>query len=248
VPYRSSRNVGHFVFHVFNRAIESVVLFEQAGDYGSFVSVLRAAMERYPVRVLAYVVMPNHWHLIVWPDADAILSPFMQWLTETHARRWREWRETRGRGAVYQGRFKAVPIQRDGHLLRACLYVERNPLRKRLAARAEDWPWSSASDLLPHEERPLLSSWPVPKPADWLEQLNVPEPTRSLDEIRRSLRKGIPFGNDAWRDDARKQLSWLRGRAREPRGWPRSEFHAPVEADASQICNRKEPRSQKVPE
>jgi putative transposase len=227
VPYRPSRHVGEFVFHVFNRAIESVVLFRQAGDYEAFLRILADATRRYPVRLLAYVVMPNHWHLVVWPEADEALSPFMHWLTETHARRWREWRGSAGRGAVYQGRFKAVPIQCDGHLLRACRYVERNPLRAHLVACAEDWPWSSASAVPLSIEGPPVAPWPVPRPADWLEWLNAPEPSRFLEEIRRSVRKGIPYGDGAWRDCAKSRLAWLRGR---PRGRPDEVLPAGCEA------------------
>jgi putative transposase len=212
VPHRSCRHVAEFVFHVFNRAIESVVLFQQAGDYEAFLRVLTEATRRYPVRLLAYVVMPNHWHLVLWPEADEAFSPFMQWLTETHAKRWREWRGSTGRGAVYQGRFKAVPIQRDGHLLRACRYVERNPLRARLVASAEDWPWSSASAVPWPIEAPPVAPWPVTRPADWLEWLNAPEPSRFLEEIRWSVRKGIPFGDGAWRDSAKTRLVWRRAR------------------------------------
>ncbi len=219
MPRRSCRNVGQFVFHVFNRAIESLVLFEHPADYDGLMRIMKQAMERYPMRILAYVVMPNHWHLIVWPDRDGALSPFMQWMTETHARRWRDWRGSTGRGAVYQGRFKAVPIQRDDHLLRACRYVERNPVRARLVARAEDWRWSSASELPSPSERLTLTPWPVPKPADWLERLEVPDSSRLLEEIRSSVRKGVPFGNVAWRAETMKRLVWLEKRGR---GRPRT--------------------------
>ena len=199
--------MGQFVFHVFNRAIESTVLFREPADYDAFLGIVREAATRCPMRILAYAVMPNHWHMIVWPEADGELSAFMKWMTETHARRWRDWRASTGRGAVYQGRFKAVPIQCDSHLLRACHYVERNPLRGRLVAAAEDWPWTSAYLLGTSGARPVLAPWPVAKPADWAEMLNVPEPR--LDEIRRSFRKGIPFGNITWREGAMNRLRWV---------------------------------------
>jgi putative transposase len=97
------------------------------------------------MRVLAYVVMPNHWHLVLWPAADVQLSRFMQWLTLTHTRRWHIVRGTIGTGPLYQGRYKAIPIQSDEHLLTAMRYVERNPLRAGLIGRAQDWPWCSAA-------------------------------------------------------------------------------------------------------
>ena len=76
--------------------------------------------------------MPNHWHLVLWPPRDSQLSAYMQRLTTAHMRRWHAHRGTRGTGPVYQGRFKSLPIQEDGHLLTVCRCVERNPLRANL--------------------------------------------------------------------------------------------------------------------
>ena len=65
----------------------------------------------------------------------------MQWLLTSHVRRYH--RHYHGSGHVWQGRFKAFPIEQDEHLLTVLRYVERNPLRANLVERAEDWPWSS---------------------------------------------------------------------------------------------------------
>lgn len=216
--------MGGFVFHVFNRAIESTVLFQEPGDYDAFLAIVSAAVQRHPMRILAYAVMPNHWHMIVWPERDDHLSLFMKWMTETHARRWRQWRDSTGRGAVYQGRFKAVPIQRDSHLLYACHYVESNPLHGGLVTRAEAWPWTSAYLLASPDKRPALAEWPVPKPADWRDRLNVPQPAHLLAELRHSFRKGVPFGNVTWRAGAMKRLKWV-GTGRR-RGRPPQSSHA----------------------
>jgi putative transposase len=208
VPSRPRLNVAEFVFHVFNRAIEDGVLFETPGDFALFLRLFRQTADRYPVRTLAYSLMPNHWHLVIWPVEDGALSSFMHDLTMTHAKTWREMRASTGRGALYQGRFKAVPIQRDDHFLCACRYVERNPLRARLVARAEEWEWSSASPLTHEPGRPVIAPWPVERPRDWLDLLNVPEPPRTLEEIRRAVRKGVPFGDVVWSAVATGRLTW----------------------------------------
>jgi len=100
----------------------------------------RAALN---VSVLAYCVMPNHWHLLLWPSADGQLPAFMHWLTVTHVRRWHAHRHTEGRGHLYQGTYKSFPVQDDGHFLVVARYVERNALRANLVQRAQDWRWSS---------------------------------------------------------------------------------------------------------
>jgi putative transposase len=218
------------VFHVFNRAIEGHVLFEQDGDYLLWLSVVRQAADRFGMRILAYAAMPNQWHLVLWPPNDTALSLFMHWLTTTHARRWRGARGSTGRGAIYQGRFKAVAVQQNAHFLRACRYVERNPLRARLVGRVEDWEWGSASPRARDEGRPPLAEWPVARPATWLDLLNLPEPRRELAEIRDVIRRGLPFGNAAWQASAVRRLRWRRGCR--PPGRPKGR-----QAHARQYCN-----------
>ena len=95
------------------------------------------------MRVCAYCLMPNHFHLVLWPTADGQLSRFMQWLSMTHAQRRHAHRHSAGRGHLYQSRFKSFVIQEDGHFLSVCRYVERNAVRANLVKRAERWRWGS---------------------------------------------------------------------------------------------------------
>jgi REP element-mobilizing transposase RayT len=114
-------------------------LFHKPGDYAAFEAVLRQAKDWQPMRLLAYCLMPNHWHLLLWPHGDGELSEFLRWLTLTHTQRWHAHHHSAGSGPIYQGRFKSFPVQEDEHLLRVCRYVERNGLRAGLAERAEGW-------------------------------------------------------------------------------------------------------------
>jgi len=118
-------------------------LFDKPADYAAFEKVVRQAWERSAMRLLSYLVMPNHWHFVVWPRNDGELSTWAQWLTVTHVRRWHAHHHSAGTGPVYQGRFKSFPVQEDHHYFTVCRYVERNPLRANLVARAEHWRWSS---------------------------------------------------------------------------------------------------------
>jgi hypothetical protein len=88
------------------------------------------------MRILAYCLMPNHWHFVLWPYDDGDLAAFMHRLTTTHVRRWHLHRHSVGAGHLYQGTFKSFPVQSDAHLLTVCRYVERNPVRARLVDRA----------------------------------------------------------------------------------------------------------------
>ena len=95
-------------------------IFEDEGDYRAFEALLRETGERLKLRLLAYCLMPNHWHLVLWPREDGDLGRFMQRLTTTHARRWHLYRRAVGHGHLYQGLYKSFPIQQDEHLLTVC--------------------------------------------------------------------------------------------------------------------------------
>ena len=134
-PHRAAE--GGYVYHVLNRANARTTIFAEQEDFAAFEKVLLQAVERTSTRLLAYCLMPNHWHLVVWPRKDNELSKFLGWLTLTHTQRWHAHRDSAGTGHLYQGRFKSFPIQQDEHLYAVARYVERNALRANLVRRAE---------------------------------------------------------------------------------------------------------------
>ena len=186
------------VFHVVNRSAKRARLFNTDSDYAAFEQVLSAGAERGDVALFSYCVMPNHWHLLLSPTEGRALSRFMHWLTTTHARRWQISRDADGLGAVYQGRFKAVPVSSDRHFLWVCRYIERNALRASLVERAEDWRWSSLSTN--DAPRIKLSDWPVARPDNWVELVNTPQTEAELEAFRTAVRTSEPFGDAAWKE------------------------------------------------
>ena len=211
MPRRALVGSAGLAFHVMNRAARRSHIFQSFADYEAFERLLSEAQRVVPLRLLAYVVMPTHWHLVVWPQADTDLSRHMQWLTRTHAQHWHRAHGSVGTGALYQGRYRAIPIQDDGHLLTACLYVERNPLRAGLVERAGLWRWSSAA-ISDSPTRPALAEWPVPRPATWHERVDHKEAAETARILRDCIRQSVPFGNDAWAKAVASRLT-LRGRA-----------------------------------
>jgi putative transposase len=69
------------VFHVLNRGVARVQVFEKTGDYQAFKRVLEETLDESPVRICAYCLLPNHWHLLLWPEHDGDLATFMQRMT-----------------------------------------------------------------------------------------------------------------------------------------------------------------------
>ena len=136
------------VLHVVNRGNDRRTLFASDADYRAFLGLVSWASSATAMRLLGYVVMPNHWHLVVWPDAPAQLSNFMLRLTGGHAEIVRERTSTRGTGHVYQGRYWARVVTTDLNYLRTLRYVEANPVRAGLVEHGEQWRWSSAFERL----------------------------------------------------------------------------------------------------
>ena len=117
---------GGYVFHVLNRGNGRMNLFHKDADFFAFERILAEGIKRYPVDLLSYCLMTNHWHLVLRPRADDGLGRLMGWVCVTHVRRHHEHYHSRGGGHLYQGRFKSFPVQEDRHFLMLCRYVEAN--------------------------------------------------------------------------------------------------------------------------
>jgi putative transposase len=223
MPRRPRIATGGLVYHVLNRRVSRLPLFDTERDYAAFERILEEAIARSGIRLAAYCVMPNHWHLLLWPREDDELSEAMRWLTVTHTQRWHAFHRTAGTGPIYQGRFKSFPVQTDAHFLTVARYVERNALRANLVRRAQNWRWGSLWRQCKGDAkaRAILSAWPVARPRHWLGYVNRPETVQELEALRRSVQRGRPFGSEPWQARTAKRLS-LESTLR-PRGRPRKE-------------------------
>ncbi len=183
-------------------------IFQTDADYEAFERVLEEAVARTETRLLAYCVMPNHWHLVLWPREDGELSRLAGWLTLTHTQRWHACRGSAGTGHVYQGRFKSFPVQDDEHFYTVCRYVEGNALRAGLVERAEDWRWSSLHRWAhgTAAQKALLASWPLPRRRGWLKHVNRAQSEAELRALRRCVQRGCPFGDLSWSDRMVRRL------------------------------------------
>lgn len=209
------------LFHVLNRGVGRRRLFDKAADYTAFETILAETLEKCPMRICGFCLMPNHWHFVMWPMNDDDLGLFMQRLTVTHVTRWQRHRHVVGEGHLYQGRFKSFPIETDDYFYQVMRYVERNALRANLCDRAEEWRWGSLWRCLQGtpEQRALLSDWPVPRPRQWVERVNRPQSDAEVKAIRHSVVRGQPYGSPSWMQRVAQTLG-LESTLR-PRGRPR---------------------------
>ena len=211
------------VFRVLNRAVARLTIFEKPEDYAAFMRVVEETWEIVPLPIYAMVAMPNHWHFVVRPETSDQVSEFFRRLTVMHTMRWHAHYKTGGTGHLYQGRFKSFPIQTDGHLLTVMRYVERNPVRANFVDLAEDWQWSSAYARFQRaDERRWLAIPDDPQlPRNWRSRVNKVETEAELNSLRRSVKRGVPFGDDQWTSSSAVRLG-LETTTR-PRGRPKKE-------------------------
>ena len=214
MPRTARASAGGFCYHVLNRGNARAEVFHKPPDSDAFLAALAEAAGRIPMRLLGYCLMPNHFHLVVWPRGDGDLGRWMHRAMTAHVGRYRKHHGSSGH--VWQGRFKAFPIQEDDHLLTVLRYVERNALRAGLVARAEDWRWSS---LAPGPESPPLDPGPVPRGPGWVEHVNAPMTDAEVEALAVAIRRDRPFGHDGWARATAERLGLMH--AIRPRGRPK---------------------------
>jgi len=211
------------VFHVLNRSVARLTLFENLDDYSAFMQVVDETWQKIPLPIFAMSVLPDHWHFVVRPTTDTQLTEFFQRLTVTHTMRCHAHYATGGTGHLYQGRFKSFPIQADDHLLTVMRYVEHNPLQAKLVKRAEEWKFGSAWARLQKQAVPDWLATPKKPtlPRQWRSLVNKPQSEAEQAAVRNCITRGTPFGSDKWISNAAARLS-LESTIR-PRGRPRKE-------------------------
>ena len=189
-------DLGGYVYHVINRSNGRTRIFHNDSDYHDFEYLLNELNETHEMRILAYVLMPNHWHLLLYPRKDGDLSKALHWLTTSHVRRHHSRKGTIGHGHLYQGTYKSFLVQTDAHLLTVLKYIERNAVRAKLCKYPHAWRWGSAYRRTRGslKEKKLLSISPVPLPRNYAQWLNEPEPAELLKDVRESVEKGVSYG------------------------------------------------------
>jgi putative transposase len=222
MPRTARASAANYCYHVLNRGNARSEVFHKGDDYQAFLDLIAEAQLRVPMRVLAFCLMPNHFHLALWPRDDGDLSRWMHWLLTTHVRRYL--RHYHSSGHVWQGRFKAFPIQKDEHLLTVLRYIERNPLRAGLVPTAEHWPWSSLHGLSRGRPLPVLDSGPesARRGQGWSEAVNATMFDSEVQRLRECIARNAPFGGETWTRETASRLGLES--SLHPRGRPRRPF------------------------
>ena len=186
------------IYHALNRGNAKNPIFFKDADYEAFERIVAEALEKYPVELLAYQWMNNHWHMVLSPCEDGGMGRFLGWITLTHTQRYHAHHGTTGWGHVYQGRFKSFPVQDNDHFHTVCRYVERNAMTAELVNKAEDYRWGSLWNWLGGDSPIELSKWPVRRLPRWVGRVNQALTQKEIEALERCENRGRPFGNDDW--------------------------------------------------
>ncbi|MBT8482789.1 MAG: transposase [Myxococcales bacterium] len=215
MPRIAGRLQPGYCYHVLNRGNGKAPLFLDRVDYRAFVELLAGMKARYEIGLLAFCLMPNHFHLVLRAGATGAVSAAMQWVQTSYVSRFRVKYESSGH--IFQGRFKSFPIQSDEHLVSVMRYVERNPVRAKLVERATSWPWSSARWRSGADH--WLDESPVDLGSDWAAYVNAPQTSAEIASLRSSVTRGVPFGSRQWQHDTANILGLAS--TLQPRGRPK---------------------------
>lgn len=175
------------VYHVTSRGNGRAAIFLEDADRHLFLDLLGHTIDRFRWRCYAYCLMPNHYHLVVETPTPN-LARGMRHLNGVYTQRFNR---RHGRvGHVFQGRYKAIIVQRDAHLLELCRYVVLNPVRARLVERVREWPWSSYRATAGQKRGP---AWLT---IEWLLAQFARHPQRAVEAYRRFVAEGL--GEEPW--------------------------------------------------
>jgi putative transposase len=187
MPRQSRIDVADRYYHCINRSNARLKINYAREDLVLFMRVLFDAQEIFGTNIIAFVVMNNHFHLVIKTRYDKEMSLFMRWLTFVHTQRWHKLHDTLGTGHLYQGRYKSFVIKDQKHLETVIRYVERNPLTAGFVENVLDWKYSSLYQRRVNSKEGVqieLTKWPHEEPLDYLDNLIKPFSNK---EIAKSL-------------------------------------------------------------
>lgn len=213
--------------HVVHRGKDGRRVFFGKGDYRRYRAWLAEAAEKYGAAIHAYVLLPDRIHLLVTPRTERSLPRLLQSLGRRHTR---HVNAARGlEGARWEGRYRAAPIEAGAYLLDCMRYIESEPLRARLAARARDYSWSSypahaegVADALVRDHRLYrdLGATAARRQKNYLALFRTALPKGFIEELSSATLGGWALGSAAFR----RRIAAASGRrvVPLPRGRPRT--------------------------
>lgn len=200
--------------HIIQSGIDRQPIFRDADDHVAFLRWLRDAARQFKVAVHAYVLMPNHLHLLASPADATGLARMMQWVGRHYVPYFNaKYRRT---GTLWQGRYRATVLDAEHYLMACSRYIESNPVRAGLATTPADYPWSSFAHHAGSKPDPLITDhavyWalgntPFAREAAYQQLMAQPPGADEVELLTDAAWKGWALGSDQFKAALAKQAS-----------------------------------------
>lgn len=141
MPYREDNFVLGRYYHIYNRGAGRGLLFFNPSNYKYLLKLVVRYYRRYGAGVIAYCLMPNHYHFLLRQETDEPLSKFINTLFNAYVQAVNNQQDRSG--TLFEGRFRHICIDREEYLLHLCRYLHMNPVKAQLVLKPEDWPYSN---------------------------------------------------------------------------------------------------------
>lgn len=200
--------------HIIQRGNNSQEIFFSCGDRQFLLDLLRENAEKFGVAIHAYVLMPNHFHVLATPTSADALPQMMQAVGRRYVR-WINDSNQRS-GTLWEGRYKSTLIQADRYLLACMVYIDLHPVRAGLVSQAVDHPWSSHghyvglrvdSLISPHPLFWTLGNTPFAREAAYSQLVRTGISSTVLSDLTQSALRGWALGDGEYVGELQKQTS-----------------------------------------
>jgi putative transposase len=146
MPYRGDVFVPDHYYHIYNRGAGKEPIFFNPGNYEYLLRLIKKYRRQYGVAVIAYCLMPNHYHFLLRQESEHPLSKFINVLFNAYVQAVN--RQQGRKGALFEGRFRHVWVEREDYLIHLCRYIHLNPVKANLVSDPGDWPYSNYPEWL----------------------------------------------------------------------------------------------------
>lgn len=144
MPRRKDTFISGAYYHIFNRVIEGEDLFRESKNYLYCIQLIKRYSLKYEINVIAYCLMPNHYHFLLEQRSNQPVSTFVSMLFNSYVQKMNQiWDR---KGLLFRARFKHVLVDRDEYLIHLCRYIHLNPVKAKLVSHPGDWYYSNYLD------------------------------------------------------------------------------------------------------
>jgi putative transposase len=170
MPYRQNEFAAGNIYHIYNRGINRMHVFANLDNYVYLLRKVKGLLSELHVTILAYCLMPNHYHFMLRQDGEVTPSTFIQRLFLTYTQAFNK--QQKRSGPLFQGRFRHVLVDRDEYAIHLCRYIHLNPVAADLVSQPQDWPYSNYLEWIGLREGTLVDHAFIqqffPTPADYV--------------------------------------------------------------------------------